>query len=164
MSFLEVLYLCLVVGLVVTNILAERGRKKEYARKVDADAKKIQLLEEEVALLREQGMRPDGLLHLPDISVYKYADKEYMEIMDSYMRIDDYAKKFGEVLWDFIQDDDISSLGMAEGALNTLTECQSDREFVKAEEMLLSICGNNIATIHEEIKRRDEKGYSWECL
>lgn len=70
-----------------------------------------------------------------------YVSKYILEICKDVEALND---KLGEVIWEAISDDNISTAEMAEGVLAVFNECETEKEFDIANNMLQAICGMQI--------------------
>lgn len=75
--------------------------------------------------------------------------------------IQDFKDKLGEMVLDAVMEDDNSCYEMAKGIFGTFENCQTDREFEIAEQMLIAICGYSLESLVEKIQERDREGYVW---
>lgn len=75
------------------------------------------------------------------------------QIRDLY---DDAIDKLADVTVDAIYEDDNSGYEMAKGILNTFADCETEKEFKIANDMLISICGYSIETLLTKIKEKEQ--------
>lgn len=81
----------------------------------------------------------------------------------AYAEINNFQDKFGENLYDAIQEDDNSTYEMAREIISVFSsQCNTKRDFEVADAMLMAICGYSFKTLVERIKELDEEGYQWE--
>lgn len=83
-------------------------------------------------------------------------------INTAYAEIGNFRDKLGETFFDAVMEDDNTTYEMTRGIIGTFGNCQTDREFEIADQMLSGICGYNFESLVERIKERDASGYAWE--
>lgn len=87
-----------------------------------------------------------------------------MNIIDNYEEIDYLEEKVGETLFDFIMEEDNYTSDMGYALVSAIRLCVSDRDFQIANSVLSACCGYDFNSIIEEVKSRDNAGYSWNSL
>lgn len=65
-------------------------------------------------------------------------------------------EKLADVTVDAIYEDDNNGYEMAKGILNTFADCETEKEFKIANDMLISICGYSIETLLTKIKEKEQ--------
>lgn len=91
--------------------------------------------------------------------------REMMEIQKKELKdIEDIRDKFGETIYDCIQEEYNSTSDIGKYALDAIMECKTGRELELVEKMLAAITGYNIDSILEKIRALDGEGYAWESL
>lgn len=75
------------------------------------------------------------------------------QIRDLY---DDAIDKLADVTVDAIYEDDNNGYEMAKGILNTFADCETEKEFKIANDMLISICGYSIETLLSKMKEKEQ--------
>ena len=75
---------------------------------------------------------------------------------------ENFSDKLGELVLDQVMNDDVTEMG--KHILKTLIQCQTEKEFEIANNMLVSVCGWGIPSLVEMIKMRDANGYCWESI
>lgn len=75
------------------------------------------------------------------------------QIRDLY---DDAIDKLADVTVDAIYEDDNNGYEMTKGILNTFADCETEKEFKIANDMLISICGYSIETLLSKMKEKEQ--------
>lgn len=75
--------------------------------------------------------------------------------------IQNFKDKLAETVLDAIMEDDNSCYEIARGIWRTFENCQTDREFEIAEQMLIAICGYSLESLIETLNKRDNNEYVW---
>lgn len=71
--------------------------------------------------------------------------------------------KLGEIVYDFVLSDDISTLEIGENLVYAFENC-SEEEFRIANDVLSAICGLGFKTLLDLIRFRDNISYEWQSL
>jgi len=80
----------------------------------------------------------------------------------SHKDIKNFRYKFGEVLYDSILEH-ATVYRMAREVIDVFSKyCDTEKEFVIADAMLMAICNCNFENLTQKIKKADEVGYEWE--
>ena len=78
-------------------------------------------------------------------------------------KIYNFREKLGEVMYDAINEWDNFPRDMAKYAIDAFLECETEREFQIANNMLTAICGWGIDTLIERIEEKDaDPNFYWE--
>ena len=81
----------------------------------------------------------------------------------AYTEIENFRDKFGEKVYDAIQEDGNSTYEMAKGIISVFSsQCNTKKDFEIADTMLMAICGYRFESLIERIKELDGEGYQWE--
>jgi len=75
---------------------------------------------------------------------------------------ENFSDKLGELVFDQVMSDDVTEMG--KHILKTLIQCQTEKEFEIANNMLVSVCGWGISSLVDMIKMRDANGHCWESI
>ena len=70
--------------------------------------------------------------------------------------MDDAIDELANVTVDTIFEDDNNGYEMAKGILNTFSDCETEKEFQIANNMLISMCGYSIETLLSKIKEKEQ--------
>lgn len=82
---------------------------------------------------------------------------------DAYNEINHFSEKIGEVVYDEVFDGNPTT-EIGKYVVLTFKECETERDFKIANDMLCAITGWNLDSIIERIKERDDGGYYWESI
>lgn len=77
-------------------------------------------------------------------------------------KISNFTDKLGENFFDAIMEEDNTTYEMAKSIINVFLECETERDFKIADDMLMAACGYSFQTLVERIEELDEDGYIWE--
>lgn len=91
--------------------------------------------------------------------------KQMMEIQNQLNNIDDIRDKLGGTIYDCIEEDGSNfTCDMGRCILNTILNCDTQRELDIANNILMAISGYSLESILEKILERDKEGYIWESI
>lgn len=77
-------------------------------------------------------------------------------VINQIQDMDDAVDKLADVTVDAIYEDDNSGYEMAKGILNTFADCETEKEYKIANDMLISICGYSIETLLSKMKEKEQ--------
>lgn len=77
--------------------------------------------------------------------------------------INHFSEKLGEVVYDEVFDGNPTT-EIGKYVLLTFKQCETERDFKIANNMLCAVCGWNLDSIIEKIKERDKEDYFWESI
>lgn len=83
---------------------------------------------------------------------------------DACKEIDNFADKLGEIVYDEFVAEDNPTTEIGKYIIIVFKECETERDFWIAEQMLIAICGWGFDSLVNMIKKRDEDGYFWESI
>ena len=101
----------------------------------------------------------DIILNEKDFRKYFSVVREMGSIESALYQIqdmDDAVDKLADVTVDAIYEDDNSGYEMAKGILNTFADCETEKEYKIANDMLISICGYSIETLLSKMKEKEQ--------
>lgn len=78
------------------------------------------------------------------------------DVVNQIQDMDDAVDKLADVTVDAIYEDDNSGYEMAKGILNTFADCETEKEYKIANDMLISLCGYSIETLLSKIKEKEQ--------
>lgn len=78
------------------------------------------------------------------------------DVVNQIQDMDDAVDKLADVTVDAIYEDDNSGYEMAKGILNTFADCETEKEYKIANDMLISICGYSIETLLSKMKEKEQ--------
>lgn len=89
-------------------------------------------------------------------------DMSRKELMDnSYMQIENFRDKLGEVFFDAIMEEDNSTYEMSKCIISVFDKCKTPEELDIADSMMAAVCGYGIKSLIDKIKERDLEGFEW---
>lgn len=78
------------------------------------------------------------------------------------VQIDNFEEKLGQASFGAIMEQDNTTYEMAKSIITVFSNCNSQKEFEAANNMLIAISGYGFETLIEQIKEQDKQGYIWE--
>ena len=83
------------------------------------------------------------------------------KLNEAFEEIHNFKDKLGENFFDAIMEDDNSTYEMAHGIISAFNNCETEREFEIANDMLTGCCGYGFEMLVDRIKEQDKENHQW---